>query len=83
MTARKSVKMCYYAVFREAAGRSEEALESAALTAADLYDEVAAMHGFPFDRAILRVVVNDTIVPWSSEVKDGDTVVFLAPFAGG
>jgi len=83
MPARKFVKMSYYAAFREAAGRSEESLESAARTAADLYDEVARLHGFIFDRSILRVVLNDTIVPWSSEVRDGDTVVFLAPFAGG
>ena len=83
MTARKIVTVCYYAALREAAGRSQEALESAAVTAADLYDEVAAMHAFPFDRSVLRAVVNDTIVPWTSEVKAGDTVVFLAPFAGG
>jgi sulfur-carrier protein len=83
MPARKSVTLHYYAALREAAGRSEEALESAARTAADLYDEVAARHGFSFDRSILRVVLNDTIVTWTSELEDGDSVVFLAPFAGG
>jgi len=75
--------MRYYAAFREAAGLSEEALESAAVTAAELYNEVAVRHGFSFDRSILRVVLNDAIAPWSAEVKDGDTVVFLAPYAGG
>jgi len=75
--------MRYYAAFREAAGLSEEELESAAVTAAELYDEVAVRHGFSFDRSILRVVLNDVIAPWSAEVKDGDTVVFLAPYAGG
>ena len=83
MPAPKSLRMQYFAAFRDAAGLSEETLESAAGTAADLYDEVAARHGFSFDRSILRVVLNDTIAPWSSELKDGDTVVFLAPFAGG
>jgi molybdopterin synthase sulfur carrier subunit len=75
--------MYYYAAFREAVGRSGEELRSAAVTAAELYDEVALRHGFHFDRSNLRVVVNDTIVPWTAEVKDGDNVVFLAPFAGG
>ncbi len=79
----KSLRMRYYAAFREAAGLSEEELESAAVTAAEVYDEVAVRHGFSFDRSILRVVLNDAIAPWSAEVKDGDTVVFLAPYAGG
>ncbi len=83
MTERKSLTIHYYAALREAAGCSEEALETEAATAAELYDQVAARHGFSFDRSILRVVLNDTIVPWSSELRDGDSVVFLAPFAGG
>ena len=83
MPTNKALRMRYYAAFREAAGRSEEELASAAVTASELYQEVAALHGFSFDRSVLRVVLNDTIVPWTAEVKDGDTVVFLAPFAGG
>lgn len=83
MAAGKALRMQYYAAFREAVGRSEEELSSAAATAAELYDEVALRHGFSFDRSILRVVVNHVIVPWTAEVHDGDTVVFLAPFAGG
>ncbi len=83
MGQRKSLRMHYYAALREAAGRSEEELETEAVTAAELYSEVAARHGFPLDRSVLRVVLNDTIVPWTSELQDGDTVVFLAPFAGG
>ncbi len=83
MPACKSLTMHYFAALREAAGRSEEDVQTDADTAAQLYDEVAARHGFRFDRSILRVVVNDTIVPWTSPLRDGDTVVFLAPFAGG
>ncbi len=83
MPAGKNLRMHYYAALREAAGLSEEALNSAAATAAELYDQVALRHGFPFDRSILRVVLNDAIVPWTAELRDGDTVVFLAPFAGG
>jgi molybdopterin converting factor small subunit len=83
VAAEKTLRMQYFAAFREAAGRSGEELRSAAPTAADLYDEIALRHGFSFDRSILRVVLNDTIVPWTAEVRDGDTVVFLAPFAGG
>jgi molybdopterin synthase sulfur carrier subunit len=80
---RASVTLCYYAALREAAGRSEESVETSARTAAELYDEVAARYRFPFQRSSLRVAVNERIEPWSTEVHGGDTVVFLAPFAGG
>ena len=81
--AEKTLRMQYYAAFREAAGKSEEELHSAADTTAELYDEIALRHGFSFDRSILRVVVNDRIVPWTERVRDGDRVVFLTPFADG
>ncbi len=83
MVAAKTLRMQYYAAFREAIGCGAEDVSSTASTAAELYDEVSRRHGFSFDRSILRVVVNHVIVPWSAEVHDGDTVVFLAPFAGG
>ena len=83
MAAQKTLRMQYFAAFREAAGRGAEELRSAASTAAQLYEEVALRYGFSFDRSILRAVVNDVIVPWTAEVRDGDTVVFLSPFAGG
>ena len=83
MPAQKSLRLEYYAAFREAAGLTEECLLSTAATAADLYDELAARHCFRFDRSVLSVAVNDSIVPWTAEVRDGDTVAFLTPFAGG
>ncbi len=81
--AGKTLRMHYYAAFREAIGCATEEVSSTAGTAAELYEEVALRHGFSFDSSILRVVVNHVIVPWTAEVHDGDTVVFLAPFAGG
>jgi molybdopterin synthase sulfur carrier subunit len=83
VAADKTLRMHYYAAFREATGLSEEELHSAAVTTAQLYDEVALRHRISFDRSILRVVVNDKIVPWTAQVRDGDRVVFLTPFAGG
>jgi molybdopterin synthase sulfur carrier subunit len=81
--ARKSVRVLFYAALREAAGRSEECVQSVAATAAELYDEIAGRYRFPFPRSVLRVALNDRIEPWSARISDGDTVVFLAPFAGG
>ena len=83
MPGGKLVKMHYYAAFHEAVGLREEDWHSGAATAAELYEELAARHRFRFDRSTLRVALNDCVVPWESEIRDGDTVVFLAPYAGG
>jgi len=79
----KSVHIHYYGPFREAAGLSEETVKSGAVTAADLSDEIGRQRGIRFDLSVLRVALNDRIVPWTAEVADGDIVVFLPPFAGG
>lgn len=83
MAEQKSFHIQYHAALREAAGLSEETVRSAATTAADLYREIARQHRIPFDQSILTVALNDQIVPWSSLISDGDTVIFLAPYAGG
>jgi sulfur-carrier protein len=81
--ATKVLHVLYYAAFREATGLSEETVRSAAPTAADLYRELSLAHGIRCATSVLRVALNDCVVPWDSPVSDGDTVVFLAPFAGG
>jgi molybdopterin converting factor small subunit len=83
ITTQKELRVLYYAVFREATGVSEETVRSAAPTAADLYLEISRTYGIPYDLSMLTVALNDQVVPWSSPLGDGDTVVFLAPFAGG
>ena len=79
----KSIRIHYYAALREAAGRDAETVVSSVETAADLYRERALQHAFPFELSVLTVALNDQVVPWSAPVSDGDTVVFLAPYAGG
>jgi sulfur-carrier protein len=83
MAPRKSIHIQYYAALREAAGREQETVTSSAGTAADLFREMARMRDIPFDLSSLTVALNDQVVSWSTPVNDGDTVVFLAPYAGG
>jgi molybdopterin converting factor subunit 1 len=73
----------YYALLREQAGRSEESLETGAVTAANLYDELAARHPFTLARAQLKVAVNGEFSDWSRPLDPDDTVVFIPPVAGG
>ena len=52
MTVRRQVRIKYYAVLRERAGRHEETLETTAVDARELYEELRTRHAFhlPLDR---------------------------------
>jgi molybdopterin-guanine dinucleotide biosynthesis protein A len=77
------LKIQYYALMREQAGRSEETLETSASTPADLYAELAARHGFTLSREQLKVAVNSEFSDWSRKLAANDAVVFIPPVAGG
>ena len=82
-TARKHIKVQYYALLREQAGRSDEALVTAARTPRELYEELRARHPFSLAPAMLRVAVNAEFGDWTQTLSDGDSVVFIPPVAGG
>ncbi len=77
------IEVQYFAVLRERAGIGSETVRTAAMTAADLYEELAARHDFGLPRAMLRVAVNDEFADWSRPLAGGDRVVFIPPVAGG
>jgi molybdopterin-guanine dinucleotide biosynthesis protein A len=82
-SARRRLKVRYFAVLREQAGRSTEELETQAGTPRQLYDELRRLRGLTLAPEFLRVAVNDEFGDWRSPLSDGDTVVFLPPVAGG
>lgn len=73
----------YFALLREQAGRSEETVATHAATAADLFAELHARHGFSLTRDRLKVAVNGEFADWSRRLASGDSVVFIPPVAGG
>lgn len=77
------LKVQYYALMREQAGRSEEILETAAATPADLYVELTSRYRFTLTREQLKVAVNSEFSDWSRRLVAGDAVVFIPPVAGG
>ena len=77
------LKIQYYALMREQAGRSDETLETVASTPADLYSELKARYGFTLSREQLKVAVNSEFASWSRKLAAGDSVVFIPPVAGG
>lgn len=77
------LRVQYYALFREQAGRSEETVETTAATPAALYAQLQSRHSFKLAREQLKVAVNTDFSDWHARLEDGDTVVFIPPVAGG
>jgi sulfur-carrier protein len=80
---KKSVRVRYFAILREQRGLDEETVATRASTAADLYEELRALHRFTLSAERLRVAINDDFEPWSTKVRNGDAIVFIPPVAGG
>nr|WP_199048739.1 MoaD/ThiS family protein [Dyella sp. ASV24] len=77
------VNLQYYAQLREQAGRSGEQVVTSAVSLRDLYEELRASHGFSLAADVLKVAVNTEFSAWDRSLRDGDTVVFIPPVAGG
>jgi molybdopterin converting factor subunit 1 len=82
-TTRKTLRIHYYAILREQAGRSEETLDTTAATPADLYAELRQRHPFQLSATQLKVALNSEFSDWHTPLEHGDTVVFIPPVAGG
>jgi molybdopterin converting factor subunit 1 len=77
------LRLRYFAMLREEAGRAGESVETTAATPAALYAELAARHGFRLAQAQLQVAVNAAFADWDRALADDDEVVFIPPVAGG
>ncbi|HET9474056.1 MAG TPA: NTP transferase domain-containing protein [Steroidobacteraceae bacterium] len=81
--ATQEIRVQYYALLREQAGRSAETLLTRARTPRELYLELRAKYPFTLPPEMLRVAVNAEFGDWSQPIKAGDAVVFIPPVAGG
>jgi molybdopterin converting factor subunit 1 len=79
----REVRVQYFALLREQAGRREEAVATQAATPRELFAELAARHRFTLGAEHLKVAVNTEFTDWSRPLAAGDTVVFIPPVAGG
>jgi len=82
-TSERTIRVQYYALLREQAGRSDETLTTAALNPRELYVELQARYPFTLPPEMLRVAINAEFGEWSQALKAGDAVVFIPPVAGG
>ena len=79
----RTLRVQYYALLREQAGRSEEHVTTMATTPAELYAELKLRHPFQLAREQLKVAINAEFRDWATPLADGDSVVFMPPVAGG
>jgi molybdopterin-guanine dinucleotide biosynthesis protein A len=79
----KTIRVQYFALLREQAGRSDEALTTAARTPRELYEELRKKYPFTLAPDMLRVAVNTEFGDWAQPLANGDAVVFIPPVAGG
>jgi molybdopterin converting factor small subunit len=77
------VRILYFAQLREQLGKAEESLETTARTPAAIYRELASKYGLAQPGLGLAVAVDDEIASWDTELRGGETLVFLTPFGGG
>ena len=79
----KSITVRYFAIFRERAGRDEEAVTLEAETAGDVFEQLKDRHGSSEPLGHCKVAINDEMADWNSPINDGDTVLLFPPVAGG
>ena len=79
----KKIYLTYYALLREERGVDCETITTNVATVLDLYNSLQAQHNFSLTEDSIKVSINDTFLPWQTELKDGDRIVFLPPVSGG
>jgi sulfur-carrier protein len=77
------VHIQYFAILREQRGESEETIETTAHSAGALYEELRMRHKFSLPGDRVRAAVNDEFVATTTQLRDGDRLVFIPPVAGG
>jgi molybdopterin-guanine dinucleotide biosynthesis protein A len=79
----RNIRVQYFALLRDQAGRSHEQLATQARTAAALFAELRQRYPFTLAMDQLRVAINAEFAEWTQDLRDGDEVVFIPPVAGG
>jgi molybdopterin converting factor subunit 1 len=77
------VNLQYYAQLREQAGTSTEQVDTTAGSLRELYEELRIARGFSLAADALKVAVNAQFSAWERPLREGDTIVFIPPVAGG
>ena len=77
------IRIRHFARLREEAGRDEEWLDTSARTVAELWEELVRLRGFTLARPQVLAAMDDEFCPWEQPLREGATLAFLPPVAGG
>lgn len=79
----RHVRVEYFAILREQAGKTGEVVETSSVTARQLYDELKHRYAFSLLNEHIGVAINDDFREWDTKLNENDKVVFIPPVAGG
>tara|TARA_B100000900_G_scaffold361129_2_gene333631 strand:- start:7731 stop:7970 length:240 start_codon:yes stop_codon:yes gene_type:complete len=77
------IQIEYFALLKEQRGTSIETIETKAANPEILYSDLKRQYSFSLEPSVLKLAVNEDFANWDYSLKDGDTVVFIPPVAGG
>jgi molybdopterin converting factor subunit 1 len=77
------LSILYFARLKSERGLSFEELETDCATLGDLYAHLFAQHNLQTPASHVKTAVNDAFCSHETTLKDGDTVAFMPPMAGG
>lgn len=79
----KKIHLIYFANVRQMTNVDKETIETLANTPKEIYKELQLKYDFNFPEHFLKVAINENYASFDEELRDGDTVVFIPPVAGG
>lgn len=78
-----TIKVKWFAAYREAAGVAAEDVQTDAATAAELFAEMQHKHPALASFSAALLAINNEMADWNRSLQDGDEVLFFPPVAGG
>jgi molybdopterin converting factor subunit 1 len=78
-----TIKVKWFAAYREAAGVSAEDVHTDAATAAELFAEMQRKRPALASFSAALLAINNEMADWNRTLQDGDEVLFFPPVAGG
>lgn len=79
-----AVTVLYYARLADKAGREQEQVTLAPQTTLpELYEMLSRQYDFGCGHQDLEVIISEQLANWSDTLRDGDSVAFMRPIAGG
>jgi molybdopterin converting factor subunit 1 len=77
------ISILYFAKLKSERGLSYEELEIDCRTVGELYTQLSKEHGLETPSSHVKTAVNDEFCDPETQLKNGDTVAFMPPMAGG